>query len=184
MCRKCAFSFGLKFGFTDVQRCPDVLFSSLPLQSAPTPIPGLMSWTRILTFFLMMLDSALNPNHHRGFKGLNETDNCNTCIEHSNTTAWVIYIHIYILFLVLLFHLNISTVKKGSGFEIVENKCIFVHQSYPWLLFQSFFFLDFLLAKSSFSSEFPLPYLSLQLCCSGSCMHMECQKRNVLRQDF
>lgn len=43
-----------------------------------------------------------------------------------------IYIYIYILFLVLLFHLNISTVKKttkkGSGFEIVENKCIFVHQ--------------------------------------------------------
>lgn len=133
----------------DVQRCPDVPFSSLSLPSAPTHISGLMNQTRILTFLLVMLDNALNPNHHRGFKGLNETDNCNICIEHSNTTAWVIYIHIYILFLVLLFHLNISTVKKGSGFEIVENKCIFVHQSSPWLLFQSLFFLDFLLAKSS-----------------------------------
>lgn len=167
--------------------CKDVLMSfspPFPFSQLPHNIPGLMNQARILTFFLVMLDSALNPNHQRGFEGLNETDNCNTCIEHGNTTAWVIYIHIYILFLVLLFHLNISTVKKGSGFEIVENKCIFVHQSYPWLLFQSLFFLDFLLARSSLSSEFPLPYLSLQLCSSGPCMHMECQQRNVLRQDF
>lgn len=60
-------------------------------------------------------------------------DNCNTCTKHWNPNAWVISIYtvyVHILFLVLLFHLNISTVKKDSGFEIVENKCIFVHQSY------------------------------------------------------
>lgn len=118
-----------------------VLFPSLSLQSVLTHIlscAGLKKQTRILTSLLIMLDSALNPNHNHGFKGLNEADNCNTCIKHSNTNAWVISIHIYILFLVLLFHLNIFTVKKkGSGFEIVENKCIFVHQSYLCLLFQS-----------------------------------------------
>lgn len=44
-------------------------------------------------------------------------------------SIYTVYVHI--LFLILLFHLNISTVKKkDSGFEIVENKCIFVHQSY------------------------------------------------------
>lgn len=56
------------------------------------------------------------------------------CTKHWNTVhesyLYIYTVYVHILFLVLLFHLNISTVKKDSGFEIVENKCIFVHQSY------------------------------------------------------
>lgn len=51
------------------------------------------------------------------FQGLNGADNCNTCTKYWNTNAWVMSIYtvyVHILFLILLFHLNISTVKKKT----------------------------------------------------------------------
>lgn len=49
-----------------------------------------------------------------------------------------IYTYIYtVLGFIVPFEYFYCKKKKGSGFEIVENKCIFVHQSYLCLLFQS-----------------------------------------------
>lgn len=64
-----------------------------------------------------------------------------------------IYIYIYTV-LGFIVPFEYFYCKKGSGFEIVENKCIFVHQSYSWLLFQSLFFSSFLFALSSLDSPF------------------------------
>ena len=164
--------------------CEDVLFSSLSLQSVPTHIPALTNKTRILTSLLMMSDNALNPNHDHG--GLNEADNCNTCIKQSNTNAWIIYIHIYILFLVLLFHLNISTVKKAVVLKLLKiNVFLYIRVTTG---------CSFSLCSSQISSWWSLlclHWISLAISSpptlsviQGHAKHLEGDHRNVIRQDF
>lgn len=94
------------------------------------------------------------------FQGLNGADNCNTCTKHWNTNAWVISIYtvyVHILFLVLLFHLNISTVKKK---KTVVLKLLKIN---VFLYIKAIY-----LAESSLFGQLSWSIVSVNYCCNNS----------------